>query len=237
MPLNKKSFNDLLDDVFDVLFRQNLGVNHAEPMFLKILFLLWENREIKNIFLELSIREILDPPDYGFTLTERPADFIDGDLICYIAHATGWSEFGDACEKRKSTAEYKKILPGSADFSDRVSAALEDDWEDQEFYVYFGNEKKALGHLSRLTVLDRNLVSVQLAEFLTKLANCFSAAELDLIGRFCAVEEYGLALQLLINFLVSKDLKFNDIAVFEKLRDLSRLMHLESQFNFLPVLN
>jgi hypothetical protein len=130
----------LLDEAFAILHVRNLGLNHAEPVFKKILEILETDAAARQWFMQRSVQQIL----FGAQVISvddqqrpRPIDFVDGDLFCFVAHATRWPEFATACEQRKLSAEYSKTLPGSRDIADYVSASLSDDWEDKDFYQTF----------------------------------------------------------------------------------------------------
>ena len=127
----------LLDEAFDILYAKNLGVNHAEPVFIGILDNLRTNASARQWFMQKAVQEITSGPHVipaTAYQNPRPPDFVDEYLISYIAHATRWPEFAAACETRKLSSAYARKMPGSHDIADDVDAALSDNWEDREFY-------------------------------------------------------------------------------------------------------
>lgn len=141
MTKSSNKLSELLDDAFKILFIDNLGVNHAEPVFIKVLEILQNDSTAKAWFLEQATKKIIFGG--GVILagtTSKPVDFIDYDLVCFVAHATRWPEFADASRIRKQSKTYIEKLPGSRDYADEIDAALSDDWEDREFYQSFGGE-------------------------------------------------------------------------------------------------
>ncbi|MBI3560321.1 MAG: hypothetical protein HY080_01195 [Gammaproteobacteria bacterium] len=133
--------SNLLDEVFQCLYVENLGLNHAEPIFLKILEQFKHSEEDKKWFLEHAKQSIINCCDIITTEATRPENFIDSDLICFIAHATKWGEFAGAAGIRKKSKAYSEVLPGDRDIADDVESALRDDWEDRDFYKVFTNGK------------------------------------------------------------------------------------------------
>jgi hypothetical protein len=128
---------DLLDQAFVVLFKDSLGLNHVEPIFLKILGVLCNNEKAKAWFLERARNTIVVGGEVITNPQERPSDFIDSDLICFVAHATRWDEFSQAVRVRRQSSTYAEKLPGSDDIADLVASALSDNWEDKDFYKTF----------------------------------------------------------------------------------------------------
>ena len=127
----------LLDEAFGILFKQDLGVNHAEPIYIQVLELLRGDEEARRWFIEKATHEIVSGFDILSSTEKRPPSFVDGDLICFVAHATKWAEFADACRKRRASKAYLNKLPFSRDIADEVGNALMDDWADKEFYKSF----------------------------------------------------------------------------------------------------
>jgi hypothetical protein len=129
---------ELLDEAFKLLFVDNLGLNHVEPIFVRVLEILRTNHHARAWFLECATKKIA----YGGEVisagtSKRPQDFIDADLICFVTHATKWHEFSDASKIRKQSTSYIEKLPGNRDIADAVDAALSGDWEDKDFYKTF----------------------------------------------------------------------------------------------------
>lgn len=129
----------LLDYVYDLLHVKNFGVNHAECLFLQIWNVLSTQPKIKTWFLECVCKSIKSA-DMSFLGTEnRPDWFVDGDLICFIAHISKWEEFSEIANQRKQHLLTSGAILGSNDISDAIIEALKDDWEDQDFYEYFSS--------------------------------------------------------------------------------------------------
>lgn len=134
-----KSIAGLMDEAYLVLYRDDLGVNHAEHLFQRVLDILKEDADAREWFLRRSAEEIISGPQ-AFCLpfpTRRPADFVDDALMCYVAHATRWKEFAEACRVRMLSKAYLEKFSGCCDFADDVMKALSDDWEDRDFYRLF----------------------------------------------------------------------------------------------------
>lgn len=128
----------LLDEAFQILFVKQMGLNHAEPVFIRILDLLRTDPDAKTWFMEQMTNEVtLDCPIVPAGTMDRPKNFIDDDLICYIAHATKWDGFTKAVSIKKSTETYANKLLGNRDIADLVEDALSDNWEDRDFYQSF----------------------------------------------------------------------------------------------------
>lgn len=134
---NMENLTSILNDVYRILHKENLGLNHVEPFFQRVLEIVSNDLNAKKWFLENMTNEVLSGGRVIDQKSEIPPNFIDADLICFIAHTTRWSEFSDACAQRKLEQEYLNKLSGSKDIADMVSEALADDWEDKDFYQAF----------------------------------------------------------------------------------------------------
>jgi hypothetical protein len=130
--------NGILDRIFHILYVDSLGVNHAEPFFVEALDLLRTSEDARAWFLKRAAEDIVHGAQVIMAgQSDRPSNFVDSDLICFVAHATRWQEFATASKERMLSASYAKKLPGSEDFADAIEAALSNDWEDREFYKSF----------------------------------------------------------------------------------------------------
>jgi|GEM_PF-1351131 len=129
--------NVLLDQVFDILFVKQRGVNDAEVIFVKILELLEENERLKCWFLH-CVRECALSDEIDATaFTERPPNFIDPDLVLFMAHATRWKEFFSIAQERKASLFTIKRFNREIDYSELLLSSLSDDWDDADFYRFF----------------------------------------------------------------------------------------------------
>lgn len=133
----KKYLNILFNHIFDLLFINKLGVNHAEHVFIRILELLQDDPQLKDWFIELVRYNLLMDEQDMTRLQRRPNWFVDPDLILFIAHATKWKEFEKIAEERKSKLHTLKTLNNAREFADELMNALRDDWEDRDFYKKF----------------------------------------------------------------------------------------------------
>lgn len=134
---NMEKLSSALNEAYKILHQEDLGLNHAEPVFQQVLETISNDPQAKEWFLEEMIREVVSGGQIANQNSERPSNFIDADLICFIAHATRWAEFGYACTQRRLEQGYTRKLPGSKDIADMVFEALADDWEDKDFYQFF----------------------------------------------------------------------------------------------------
>src|SRR5690349_17601090 len=132
MSTNMENLISALNEAYTILHKENLGLNHVEPVFRRVLALVNSDSNAKKWFIENMAKEIVSGGQIVNHESEMPIDFIDADLICFVAHATRWSEFSDACAQRKLEKGYTSKLPGSKDIADMVSQALSDDWEDKD---------------------------------------------------------------------------------------------------------
>lgn len=133
------SIRYLLDEAYEILFLKNLGVNHAEDTFVKILDILNHDHTAKEWFVLKTTEQILSGGQTISGEKKRPSDFIDEDLICFVAHATKWEFLFEACAQRKLSEDYLKKMDWSRDHADYVAEALSPDWEDRDFYKYFSD--------------------------------------------------------------------------------------------------
>lgn len=136
--LSDQRLETFLDEIFQALFVDQMGVNHTEHLFVKILELLQSDDEARACFMKHTTNEIVGGcPVIPSGTIKRPLNFIDEDLMCFIAHATRWKEFKIAISVRKATKTYTSKLQGSKDIADLIEEALTDDWQDKEFYQWF----------------------------------------------------------------------------------------------------
>lgn len=129
----------LLNHVFDLLYVNNFGINHAEHDFLKIGETLINHENLREWFV-LKVEQTISPENANANVTNmsaRPEWFIDGDLICFLAHTLRWNEYSDIADRRKLYLKNSGRILGSRDISDSILEAMSDDWEDQEFYECF----------------------------------------------------------------------------------------------------
>lgn len=138
---NMEELISVLNEAYKLLHQENRGLNHVEPVFQRVLEIVLNDSNAKEWFLEKMTREVVSGGQIADQESDMPSNFIDADLMCFIAHATRWSEFGDACKNRKLEQAYLSNLPGSKDIADMVSEALADDWEDKDFYQTFSGQK------------------------------------------------------------------------------------------------
>lgn len=135
----KKYICLLLNHIFDLLFVNNLGVNHAEHIFIRVLEILESNSQLKDWFVDQVRHNLLMDEQDVTGLLSRPDWFIDPDLILFIAHATKWKEFEDIAHERKLKLSTLVTLNQEREFSDVLLDALKEDWEDRDFYRKFEN--------------------------------------------------------------------------------------------------
>ena len=124
----------LLDYVFDLLHVRGFGVNHGEHLFRQVWKVLLAQPGLKIWFMK-CINESVRSADRSLAgVNTRPDWFVDSDLICFIAHSSRWQEFAELAEQRRSALLASGSIHGSRDISDSILEALEDDWEDRDFY-------------------------------------------------------------------------------------------------------
>ena len=133
----KKYLEILLDHIFDLLFINQLGVNHAEHVFIRILGLLKNDLELKSWFVECVRQNLLSDEVDVTKESRRPQSFIDPDLILFIAHATRDQRFVQIATERKAQLRILQTLNNERDISDQLLGAMEDNWEDRDFYDFF----------------------------------------------------------------------------------------------------
>lgn len=120
---------DLLIENTRRILHEGFGITHAEHSIIAVLEILENEPALKAAFLQRV----------GQTLQKRDAWGLgDGDvpreLIELSAHHFRWPEFVDLAEKRlKGLFGGDKRLAASDVFT-TLTAALEADWEDLEFY-------------------------------------------------------------------------------------------------------
>ncbi len=137
LDIGRKYLHLLFNHIFEILFVNKYGVNHVEHIFVRVLFLLSESIELKSWFLDLAKKNLISDETDLTMFNNRPEWFIDPDLIFFIAHATKWNEFKLMAEERKSILASITTLNDEHDFSELLFDALEDNWEDRDFYNYF----------------------------------------------------------------------------------------------------
>ncbi|MDO8332099.1 MAG: hypothetical protein Q7T36_16665 [Fluviicoccus sp.] len=133
----KKYVGVLLDYQFDLLHTQQWGLNHAEFLFIKATEFILEHPPLKSWILGLI--EITLKEHFGTSLPggSRPKDYVPEDYIWYLIHATRWNEFYNIAESLKGTPVDLWTSNLITTSSSTILAALDDDWEDQEFYESF----------------------------------------------------------------------------------------------------
>ena len=127
----------LLDEAFTMLYREELGLNRAESIFVEILEIVRSDDQARSWFVQKTVEEISSGGQVLVRPEKRPSGFIDSDLICFITHATRWPEFSVAAENRKLSDDYIKKLPGNKDIADLIIESFSDDWGDKDFYQKF----------------------------------------------------------------------------------------------------
>ena len=127
---------ELLNEIFHITFVKDLGVTHAEPLFHKMLGLLQKKSDVKKSFLKKVRSNLLSNEVDMTSMSERPLDFVDPDLVFFIAHLTRYEEFRTFAFERKENIDSIKVLAGNTnrDYADLLLDALDDDWKDRDFY-------------------------------------------------------------------------------------------------------
>lgn len=127
---NIRKLNKLLQAINILFSIGDYGVNHVEFLFLDVKRLLEEHSHVKKYFFN----KLMENVGEDNCLQVMPSGYIDSDLLCYLAHATRWKEFYDFATYRKNfIGEYPKNR-WSEDIADDILKALQDNWEDAEFY-------------------------------------------------------------------------------------------------------
>lgn len=127
----------LLDEAYKTQFVQGGGLNHSEHTFLGIAKLLAESEDARDHFLHLARNEIARGGQVADGSEKRADDFLDTDIILFIAHLKRWPEFHEAVKARTQSESYRNKLSGERDIADLVSEALDDEWEDRDLYAIF----------------------------------------------------------------------------------------------------
>ncbi|RZU47956.1 hypothetical protein EV700_0925 [Fluviicoccus keumensis] len=126
----------LLDYQFDMLFVRNMGVNHAEFLFVEAWKSLEECPEIRPWFMEMMERTLLGGVVQS-GITKRPEGFAPDDFIWFLAHASRWPEFHVLAARLSKDPGDVWITNPLHRSSEMILAALKDDWEDRDFYQTF----------------------------------------------------------------------------------------------------
>lgn len=128
----------LLDYQFDVLYTRNCwGVNHAEFIFVRTLVFLDVHPELRS-WLMGQIESTLFRNSELDNFVKRPAGFVPEDFIYFLVHATRWPEFETLAERlSKDPIDVWRNNPYKRS-SVLLREALQDDWEDRDFYERFG---------------------------------------------------------------------------------------------------
>ena len=130
---NINNFDTSLKIINQLFSIGDYGVNHLEFIFSNILRLLKEDDNLKQYFINMMMRNI-EEINYYQNLKVQSTNEIDSDLLCYIAHATQWTEFNDFVQHRQKIVGIYNKDRYVRDICDEVFDALKDDWEDTEFY-------------------------------------------------------------------------------------------------------
>ena len=129
----------LLDYAFDMLFkRETCGVNHAEFIFVRLSDLLKEYEKLKPWFLK-KVRSTLEG-NWSNRAAEikRPKDYAPEELVEYIAHVMKWSEFKEMALSELEKHKGNKIYLMNRNLPSSILEALDENWEDREFYKSLG---------------------------------------------------------------------------------------------------
>jgi len=133
--------NVVLDYQYDMLWARNSpwGVNHAEFLFVEAARLITSDpglREWTISSVEYSIRQGYEANGGA---TPRPKGFLPHEFVMFLVHYTRWPEFSSlAIRLRGSPVDIWRSNPCHT-WSQQLDAALQDDWEDREFYASFNH--------------------------------------------------------------------------------------------------
>jgi hypothetical protein len=131
----KKYGEILFDYAFDMLFlRETSGVNHAEFIFVRLTEHLQEYAELKGWFLDNVLSTIARESPILAEEKIRPLGFVPEELIEYVAHATKWSEFKQIAQAELQKHKHDTVYLNNRNIPNSVLAALEESWEDIDFY-------------------------------------------------------------------------------------------------------
>ena len=138
---NREYFDWLLDNAFNILYPMDLYVTQAEHIFVEIIRLLEQYPALKQHLLDIIRRNLLqikENENYS-DLQQRPADAIPEEFYGFLAHSTRWPELREIAMQRKQLLQQQRQdeEQDESDYFKILLDALEDDWEDRDFYRCF----------------------------------------------------------------------------------------------------
>lgn len=112
------------------------GVDRAEHAFFQVIDFVDEEPVLRPGFLDLVQRTLRDRSPSGLDEGQVPRELIE-----LAAHELRWPEFRILAEERR-----ERFFGGSRSFAasdpaESILKALEDDWEDRDFYTRYGNQR------------------------------------------------------------------------------------------------
>ena len=134
----------LLDYSFDMLWkRSTCGVNHAEFIFVRLAKHLDEHPALKGWFLS-NVDSTFSGNWFNLAReTTRPKGFVPSELVEYIAHVMRWPELREMAECELLKRQDDQIYLMSRNLPSSILEALEDEWEDIDFYRSLENKSSA----------------------------------------------------------------------------------------------
>ena len=131
----------VLDYQYDMLCVRNSpwGVNHAEFLFVEAARLITSDPGLREWTISAVEYSILQGYEANGGAKSRPKGSLPHEFIMFLVHYTRWSEFSSlAIRLRDSPVDTWRSNP-CLTWSQQLDAALQDDWEDREFYASFNH--------------------------------------------------------------------------------------------------
>jgi hypothetical protein len=128
----------LLDYQFDMLWPKPWGLNHAEFLFVQTAETIRSRPELREWFMVPIELNVHGAPAIDGTTANRPAGYVLPDFILYFAHISRWPEISDLATRVRGTPADVWHANLIDTWSEKITSALSDQWEDRELYSFTG---------------------------------------------------------------------------------------------------
>jgi hypothetical protein len=114
------------------------GMNHLEFLFLEAARIIESHPELRPWTIRAFHYSMLQRFENNISQRPRPKGFILQEFILFFVHRSRWPEFASLATALKGTAAdlwHSNLIDT---WSAKIEGALQDSWEDREFFSSFG---------------------------------------------------------------------------------------------------
>lgn len=116
------------------------GMNHVEFLFDEAASIIETHPDLKQWAMDAFESSIRSGFEMRLGFPKRPAGFVTADFILYMVHRTRWCEFRDLAKRLEGSSVDLWRSNLTTRWSGAIREAIDDEWEDREFFKRFAGQ-------------------------------------------------------------------------------------------------